>query len=85
MFENKVQYVLDAKQTREHHCHWPGCGKQVRPAMWGCRVHWYRLPQAIRTKIWETFKPGQEVNATPSREYVAAAREAQDWIKANII
>jgi hypothetical protein len=77
----KVEYVLTQKQTRNHHCHWPGCDKQVPPAKWGCRQHWYMLPKQLRDRIWRTFQPGQEVNATPSGDYVAVAREVQDWIE----
>lgn len=79
----KVAYVLREGQTRQHHCHWPGCEKQVPPARWGCRPHWYALPEELRTAIWRSFKPGQERTGTPSREYVAAARAAQAWIAAN--
>lgn len=51
--------------------------------MWGCKAHWYALPQRLRSKIWATYQPGQEKTMTPSREYVAAAREVQLWIEAN--
>jgi len=27
-----------------HHCHWPGCIREVPPKMWGCSTHWFRLP-----------------------------------------
>lgn len=80
---DKVAYVKSQGQTRDHHCHWPGCAAQVPPAMWGCTRHWYKLPKALRDRIWRTFDPGQEVNATPSAAYLAAARDVQDWIKAN--
>ena len=76
----KVAYVKSQKQTRDHHCHWPGCTKQVKPAVWGCYPHWMKLPKYLRDKIWATFRPGQETNYTPSREYVAVAREVQLWI-----
>lgn len=33
----KADYARSQGQTREHHCHWPGCDKQVPPAMWGCK------------------------------------------------
>lgn len=79
----KVAYVKSQGQTRDHHCHWPGCGKQVPPAMWGCQTHWFLLPKRIRDRIWRAFNPGQEVNMRPSREYVEAARAAQDWIAAH--
>lgn len=79
----KVAYVKSAKQTRSHHCHWPGCDKQVPPAMWGCREHWYRLPKALRDRIWATYRPGQEKTLTPSDAYLAVARAVQEWIREN--
>lgn len=79
----KAEYVKAQGQSREHHCHWPGCTKQVPPAVWGCQKHWFMLPQDIRTRIWRAYKPGQEIDGTPSGEYVAAALEAQAWIIAN--
>ena len=77
---SKADYVRNQPQTREHECHWPGCPKQVPPAMWGCRAHWYSLPLEIRNKIWAVYRPGQEVDIHLSKTYVAAAREAQKWI-----
>lgn len=77
---DKAAYVKRQKQTRDHHCHWPGCEKQVPPAMWGCREHWFALPKNLRDRIWAAYKPGQEKTMTPSREYVLAARAVQEWI-----
>lgn len=79
----KADYVRNQSQTRDHHCHWPGCDKQVPPAMWGCKAHWFRLPRALRNKIWATYQPGQETDMTPSESYLAAAREVQEWIAHN--
>lgn len=76
----KAAYVLGEGQAREHHCHWPGCERQVPPAMWGCLPHWRQLPKALQDKIWRAFQPGQEKTMTPSRSYVDAAREVQAWI-----
>jgi hypothetical protein len=81
----KVRYVLGEGQSRKHHCHWPGCEKQVPPAVWGCKAHWYALPKKLRDKIWLSFRPGQEKTMTPSAAYLEAAREVQDWIKANAV
>lgn len=78
---SKADYVKGQGQTRAHHCHWPGCDAQVPPAMWGCKPHWFMLPLHIRTAIWQTFRPGQEITGNPSRAYVAAAQVAQDWIR----
>jgi hypothetical protein len=77
---DKIDYVKSQGQTRKHHCHWPGCGKEVPPAMWGCKTHWFRLPQRLRNKIWATYEIGQEVDMAPSREYLEAAEEVDHWI-----
>jgi hypothetical protein len=79
----KVAYVKRQSQTRDHTCHWPGCSKQVPPAMWGCKPHWFRLPVALRNKIWATYRPGQEVTMTPSARYIEVAKEVQAWIAAH--
>lgn len=76
----KARYVLAQQQDRQHHCHWPGCQKQVPPARWGCREHWYALPKDLRDRIWRTYRPGQERDQRPSRDYLEVAREVQDWI-----
>lgn len=78
---NKAAYVLAQGQTRNHHCHWPGCDKQVPPAMWGCKGHWFALPASLRAKVWATYKPGQEVSMTPSAAYIKVANEVQAWIE----
>lgn len=66
-----------------HHCHWPGCDKSVPPKLWGCKMHWYSLPQHLRELIWDTYIPGQEITKTPSKEYIEAAKKVQQWIKEN--
>lgn len=80
---SKADYVKAQGQTRSHTCHWPGCGKQVPPAMWGCSPHWFKLPKAIRDDIWRAYRPGQEKDMKPSETYVQAARRAQEWIASN--
>jgi len=79
----KVHYVLRARQSRAHECHWPGCAKQVPPAKWGCSEHWFALPKHLRDRIWATYRPGQEITRTPSREYLEVARQVQEWIAAH--
>jgi hypothetical protein len=76
----KADYVRAQPQTRNHHCHWPGCEKQCPPAMWGCKAHWFKLPAGLRAKVWATYRPGQEVTMTPSPQYLAVANEVQAWI-----
>lgn len=77
----KRRYVRSQKQTRKHHCHWPGCEQQVPPAMWGCKAHWFKLPKALRDRIWRAYAPGQEVDMTPSAEYLKVADDVQRWIR----
>jgi hypothetical protein len=82
----KAGYVRQRRDSPAgtHHCHWPGCGKAVPPAMWGCTKHWYTLPQDLRDRIWRTFQPGQEISKTPAAEYVEAARAVQAWIQQHL-
>ena len=81
----KADYVRDQSKRGAggHHCHWPGCDKPVPPAMWGCKKHWYMLPAPLRSKVWATYRPGQEISKTPSPNYIAVAKEVQTWIVAN--
>lgn len=80
---DKVDYVKAQAVTGSHTCHWPGCTAQVAPAMWGCKAHWFKLPRALRNMIWKAFQPGQEIDKTPSPEYLAAADQVQLWIAEN--
>jgi hypothetical protein len=66
----------------DHTCHWPGCGKAVPPKLWGCKAHWFALPAALRSRIWATYRQGQEITKTPSAEYLAVAKRVQEWIAA---
>jgi len=66
-----------------HTCHWPGCSKEVPPAMWGCKPHWFRLPRGLRNRIWATYRPRQEITKTPSAGYIQAAKDVQAWIAEN--
>ena len=77
---NKRNYVKQQEQTRHHTCHWPGCDRQVPPAMWGCKPHWFKLPKRLRDAIWRTFEPGQEVDMTPSKLYLQASDDVDRWI-----
>lgn len=78
--DTKRAYVKSQGQTRNHYCHWPGCTRQVPPSMWGCITHWKRLPKYLRDLIWTTYEPGQEVDLTPSTDYLDAADRVQEWI-----
>lgn len=80
---SKADYVKSQPQTRPHTCHWPDCNKQVPPAMWGCKTHWFKLPLDLRNRVWATYKPGQEITMTPSTAYLAVADQVEKWIREN--
>lgn len=80
----KVRYVLGQGQSRAHRCHWPNCGEQVPPARWGCRAHWYALPKRLRDRIWQTYRQGQEKRLSPSVEYLAVAKDVDEWIRQHL-
>lgn len=48
--------------------------------MWGCKQHWFMLPFKLRSLIWQTYEPGQEINGMPSKAYLEAATKVQAWI-----
>lgn len=83
MIASKADYVNSQGQDRRHSCHWPGCDKQVSPAMWGCKPHWFKLPKNLRDRIWAAYVPGQEKRMNPSDEYLEVARAVQEWIREN--
>lgn len=83
MPNDKAEYVRRQGQDRRHTCHWPGCDKQVPPAMWGCKPHWFKLPKRLRDAIWDAYVPGQEQRMDPSDEYLDVAHEVQVWIEEN--
>lgn len=69
--------------TGGHTCHWPGCDTKVPPAMWGCKKHWFKLPQRLRSRIWATYRIGQEDDKKPSAQYLQVALEVRSWIEAH--
>lgn len=78
---SRVAYVKSQRQTRKHHCHWPGCQVQVPPALWGCKPHWFRLPKDLRDRIWNAYRPGQEKDLSPSETYLQVADDVKKWIR----
>lgn len=66
-----------------HACRWPTCPRQVPLKMWGCKTHWFRLPKAIRDRIWATYRPGQEETLDPSAGWIEADEMAREWAREN--
>lgn len=65
----------------KHTCHAYGCDREVPPKMFMCYHHWKSLTPELQQGIWRHYRPGQEIDKTPSPEYLEAAREAIDYLK----
>jgi hypothetical protein len=44
--------------------------------MFMCKPHWFLVPRAMRSRIWEAYRAGQCDDMNPSLEYCQAAKEA---------
>lgn len=63
-----------------HHCHATDCKVDVPPEMFMCRKHWFTLPQAMRNRIWVTYREGQCDDMSPSKAYCEAAKDAVTFV-----
>ncbi len=59
-----------------HTCHAIGCKAVVPPEMFMCKKHWFTVPQALRNRIWATYRHGQCDDWQPSAAYCDAAKAA---------
>lgn len=59
-----------------HSCHATGCKKAVRPALLMCLPHWRMVPKDIQKLVWKNYRPGQEVDKRPTREYLEVMKRA---------
>jgi len=60
-----------------HLCHATYCGTPVRPDLFMCYKHWSMVPADLRRLIWRHYRVSQEVDKSPSAEYLAVAKKAQ--------
>lgn len=76
----KADHVRAARDDDPgHHCHWPGCTRKTKPAMYSCTPHWFTWPKHIRDAIWATYRIGQEQDKRPSAGYLLASQAATAW------
>lgn len=59
-----------------HLCHAIDCSERITPKLLMCPRHWYMVPAALRKQVWQTYRPGQEVDKCPSKEYLEVAKQA---------
>ncbi|WP_233854248.1 hypothetical protein [Paraburkholderia sp. HD33-4] len=62
-----------------HRCPWPGCTEQVSETNWGCRAHWYRLPNNLRAWIGRAYRIGIENGTHPTQSWRRAHTAALAW------
>jgi hypothetical protein len=69
-----------------HLCHARGCHTPVPPAMFMCRPHWALVSPDRQRQVWRTYRPGQEIDKSPSEAYleVAHAAEMDVWTVENL-
>lgn len=41
-----------------HTCHAIACDTPVPPAMFMCKPHWFRVPLALRNRVWAEYNKG---------------------------
>lgn len=63
-----------------HTCHARSCVVAVPPRLLMCLTHWRMVPKPLQQRVWAEYRPGQEVDKNPSREYLAAAQRAIDHV-----
>jgi len=62
--------------TRPHTCHAIGCSVHVPPRMLMCARHWRMVPRKTQITVWNEYRPGQEIDKSPSLGYLAIQRMA---------
>ncbi len=56
----------------EHLCHAKNCTVPVPPHLLMCFKHWTMVPRNLQKLVWRHYRPGQEIEKNPTREYLQA-------------
>ena len=59
-----------------HYCHAENCTKEVPPRLLMCYRHWKMVPLALQRAVWRHYRPGQEIDKRPTREYLDVMKKA---------
>ena len=76
MNHDKEDWPARTTSNVNHVCHAENCKVQVPPKLLMCRRHWFMVPKLLRDRVWATYRPGQEIDKRPTREYLEAATAA---------
>ncbi len=63
-----------------HICHARGCATEVPPKLFMCLKHWKQVPKYLQKEIWFHYRPGQEVDKKPTKEYLDVTDEAIEHV-----
>lgn len=59
-----------------HLCHVSGCNVRVNPNKLMCSQHWQQVPLRLQYRVWQYYRPGQELDKQPTHDYIDAAKAA---------
>ena len=65
-----------ASNRVRHTCHAQGCNRAIAARFLMCGRHWAMVPSGLKDKVWQTYRPGQEIDKQPSQEYLAVMKQA---------
>lgn len=80
-----ITYLVDKPEIVNHHiCAWPECQDKIY-GLFACAPHWRQIPRKLQRKIWRAYEIGQEVDMSPSVEYLNVVDEVQEYIKEHLL
>ena len=59
-----------------HSCHAINCKTEIEPKLFMCYKHWKTLPKKLQIAIWQAYRPGQEIDKSPSFKYLSVQQYA---------
>lgn len=65
-----------------HECHAKGCSVPTPPRMLMCLKHWRMAPRPLQAAVWRHYRPGQEIDKTPTSEYLRVMTDAIEAVAA---
>jgi hypothetical protein len=73
----KRDYVRAApKEAGEHTCHALECEKHIAPKFFMCPSHWSKVPRSLQAAVWRHYRPGQEIDKSPTDDYLDVIYQA---------
>ena len=63
-----------------HKCHAKNCHAAIAPKLLMCRYHWSLVSKPLQSAVLNSYRSGQEKDKLPSREFIAAARAAINYV-----